>query len=198
MACAWPESWESGCHLQHRSHTQDLCPLPVINNSSHYESCQSCLKCDLMNTNTHLHKLPPQQRWLHQGPLRSKGSGLLSPTSCRRRSKCCNKWRKWSNICKWCSKWSNRVSGERADSSRGRKPRWGKTRLELRPGPSRSFRQVLYLWECIPVQPNNPYCDLRSLVWGWLILAFWTRFSWLVLIRRCCCLRCSYLLQCWH
>ena len=38
--------------MQHRSHTQDLCPLPDINNSSHYESCKSCLKCDLINTNT--------------------------------------------------------------------------------------------------------------------------------------------------
>ena len=59
------------------------------------------------------------------------------------------------------NKWSNRISGGRTDSSRGRKARWGRTRLGLRPGPSRSFRQVLYLRECIPVKPNNINFALR-------------------------------------
>ena len=91
------------------------------------------------------HKLPPWHRRHHQGPFHNWCSSLLFPSSCKERSKS-----------------SNGVSRGHTGSSRERKPRWGRTGLGLRPGPSRSFRPALNRLRMESLRTSLLYSQLNN------------------------------------
>ena len=91
------------------------------------------------------HKIPPWHRRHHQGPFHNWCSSLLFPSSCKERSKS-----------------SNGVSRGHTGSSRERKPRWGRTGLGLRPGPSRSFRPALNRLRMESLRTSLLYSQLNN------------------------------------